>query len=502
MVRALRSLGADAGWFLPSRLEDGYGISDATVGEAGRPRRPPADHRRLRDHGRRRRSRAAIAAGLDVVVVGPPCAARGRRAPGVPDRPPGRRRRTRAPSCAAPASRTSSPRRSGAASAAEDLELVALATVADLVPLRRRESTARARGAGGAREHRATGLAGADGGLAGRSERARRARARLPARAADQRRREDAAGRRGTRAAADRGFRARPRDRARARRKSTSSGVRSSSGSVGRRRSRSRRSASGTRMCSPREGWHPGVIGIVASRIVERYHRPAILIALDGDRPGHGSGRSIPGFDLLGALHGAAGTLESLWRPPGGGRADRRRRTGSRRSARRSSATPKRVLTAELLEPVERIDAIVSGSELGLGLAEELQLLEPCGLGNPARTAARPGRPVRRSAADGGGGAPRPLLGDLGRGQRAGGRVRMRADARRRSRRGARRDLPARAQRLERRRRAAARAPPQPAVQRRRGSRWSASRPRGSTSPRRSASCDRALDGARRRRTG
>ena len=52
------------------------------------------------------------------------------------------------------------------------------------------------------------------------------------------------------------------------------------------------------------EGWHPGVIGIVASRIAERYHRPAILIALDGEL-GTGSGRSIPGFDLLGALHAA-----------------------------------------------------------------------------------------------------------------------------------------------------------------------------------------------------
>ena len=50
------------------------------------------------------------------------------------------------------------------------------------------------------------------------------------------------------------------------------------------------------------EGWHPGVIGIVASRIVERYHRPTVLIALDADTGfGSGSGRSIPGFDLLSA---------------------------------------------------------------------------------------------------------------------------------------------------------------------------------------------------------
>ena len=50
------------------------------------------------------------------------------------------------------------------------------------------------------------------------------------------------------------------------------------------------------------EGWHPGVVGIVASRLVERHHRPAVLIALDADGSGRGSGRSIPGFDLLAAL--------------------------------------------------------------------------------------------------------------------------------------------------------------------------------------------------------
>ncbi len=48
--------------------------------------------------------------------------------------------------------------------------------------------------------------------------------------------------------------------------------------------------------------WHPGVIGIVASRVVERYHRPAVLIALDGDGRGRGSARSIAGFHLLDAL--------------------------------------------------------------------------------------------------------------------------------------------------------------------------------------------------------
>ena len=56
------------------------------------------------------------------------------------------------------------------------------------------------------------------------------------------------------------------------------------------------------------EGWHKGVIGIVASRIAERHHRPVVLVALDGET-GTGSGRSIPAFDLLGGLEACRGHL-------------------------------------------------------------------------------------------------------------------------------------------------------------------------------------------------
>ncbi len=51
-----------------------------------------------------------------------------------------------------------------------------------------------------------------------------------------------------------------------------------------------------------KEGWHPGVIGIVASRIAEKYYRPTVLIATEAGR-GRGSARSIPGFDIYHALH-------------------------------------------------------------------------------------------------------------------------------------------------------------------------------------------------------
>jgi single-stranded-DNA-specific exonuclease len=138
------------------------------------------------------------------------------------------------------------------------------------------------------------------------------------------------------------------------------------------------------------EGWHPGVIGIVASRIVERYHRPAILIALDGAQPGRGSGRSIPGFDLLGALHAAAGELAGY----GGHRAAAGLTVARERVPALAEAIERharQVLTADMLEPVERVDATVSGAELGLALAEELRALEPCGVGNPAPRLLVPG---------------------------------------------------------------------------------------------------------------
>ena len=147
------------------------------------------------------------------------------------------------------------------------------------------------------------------------------------------------------------------------------------------------------------DGWHPGVIGIVASRIAERHHRPAVLIALDGDE-GTGSGRSIPAFDLLGGLTRRAPTCcatAATARP----RASPSSAAGSRRSARRSSPTPRATLAPEDLVPEQRIDAVVPGDALHLGLAEELERLAPFGMGNPEPCAARARRAARRPAADG-----------------------------------------------------------------------------------------------------
>ncbi len=129
------------------------------------------------------------------------------------------------------------------------------------------------------------------------------------------------------------------------------------------------------------EGWHPGVIGIVASRLVERHHRPVVCIALSGEE-GRGSGRSIDGFDLLGGLSACAEHL----RRHGGHRAaaglevDR-----SRLDAFEAAfcAHADAVLGAADLTPVVVADAVVSGDELDLSLAEELRTLGPFGRGNP-----------------------------------------------------------------------------------------------------------------------
>ncbi len=130
------------------------------------------------------------------------------------------------------------------------------------------------------------------------------------------------------------------------------------------------------------EGWHPGVIGIVASRMAERHHRPAVVISLDGEGGGRGSGRSIPGFDLLAGLEACSEHLESF----GGHRAAaglqlRAENVDAFRAA--FAAHAESVLGPEDLRRTERIDAMVGGADLGLDLAEELQRLAPFGMGNP-----------------------------------------------------------------------------------------------------------------------
>jgi single-stranded-DNA-specific exonuclease len=138
------------------------------------------------------------------------------------------------------------------------------------------------------------------------------------------------------------------------------------------------------------EDWHEGVIGIVASRLVERYNRPVVLLA-GGEGLWKGSGRSIPSFDLHGALGGCAQFLE---------------RFGGHRAAAGLSILPEWVepfadafaaeaeglLTPGDLVPTTVVDAVLPrGAKLTLDLCEELRKLAPFGLGNPDVTLLAPG---------------------------------------------------------------------------------------------------------------
>lgn len=131
--------------------------------------------------------------------------------------------------------------------------------------------------------------------------------------------------------------------------------------------------------------WHQGVIGIVASRIVERYHRPTILIAIDEHGSAKGSGRSIPGFHLLEAITACSGHLERF----GGHRyaagvglsADR-----IDRFAAVFEAVTGRILGDTELLPTLEIDGDVCPTGVDLALAQELKRLEPFGAGNPEPT--------------------------------------------------------------------------------------------------------------------
>src|SRR5205085_3960900 len=116
---------------------------------------------------------------------------------------------------------------------------------------------------------------------------------------------------------------------------------------------------------------------------------PAILVALDGEL-GTGSGRSIPGFDLLGALHACAEHLDRYGgHRAAAGLAVRKERIDRLREDLEAHAAA--TLTADQLQPMERIDAVVSGGQLGLDLADELAQLEPCGMGNPSPRLLIPG---------------------------------------------------------------------------------------------------------------
>jgi single-stranded-DNA-specific exonuclease len=133
------------------------------------------------------------------------------------------------------------------------------------------------------------------------------------------------------------------------------------------------------------EGWHPGVVGIVASRLVERWRRPCVVIALDDHGGGRGSGRSISAYDLHAGLAACSEHLARF----GGHRmaAGVELEAGAVDPFRRAlAAHAGAALSPQDLITVERVDAIVPGGDLGLELAEDLERLRPFGMGNPQPT--------------------------------------------------------------------------------------------------------------------
>jgi len=130
------------------------------------------------------------------------------------------------------------------------------------------------------------------------------------------------------------------------------------------------------------DGWHPGVIGIVASRLVERYGRPTFLVGWDGET-GRGSGRSIAGFDLHQALHRVGHHLEKYGgHTMAAGLTIRRERYEEFRVA--FLAVAGQLLGPDDLVPAQRVDLELPLSLVSEDLERLIRYLEPCGPGNPA----------------------------------------------------------------------------------------------------------------------
>ncbi len=129
------------------------------------------------------------------------------------------------------------------------------------------------------------------------------------------------------------------------------------------------------------ENWHAGVIGIVASRIVERYHRPAVLISIE-DGVGKGSGRSITGFDLHAALTRCGDLLQRF----GGHKmaAGLTVEQGKIEELReRFNSVVREELDETDLIPRRRVDLVVALDQIDEDLENLLGYVEPCGIGNP-----------------------------------------------------------------------------------------------------------------------
>ncbi len=402
LVGCLRELGAECDWLIPDRIADGYGLSESNV-------------RRLAERGTSliitvdcgvtAVAEVALAKELGMEVIVTDHHQAGDELPACPILHPALDGYPFAELCGTGvawklacalrrASEVGSPKHSRAAPAARfgdptsdalDLDLVALATVADVVPLVGENRSLVKRGLEEVRRARRPGM-----------------RALMQAAKCDPSRLDES----------DLGFRLGPRINAAGRLYRADAGVelflteddeRAAEIAIELNRANSERRATEREVANAAEAalrdlpehlreapglvvaghdWHPGVVGIVASRMVERYHRPVVVISLDGEGSGRGSGRSISGFDLLAGLEACSEHLGSF----GGHRAAAglELEAGQVDAFREAfAAHAASVLGPEDLKRTERIDAMVGGASLGLDLAEELRQLAPFGMGNP-----------------------------------------------------------------------------------------------------------------------
>jgi single-stranded-DNA-specific exonuclease len=382
LVRTMRELGGQVDWYIPDRLGDGYGLTTAGV-------------ELLAARGTQTlltvdcgitcadEVEAAVRTGLEVIVTD-------HHEPGepVPDCPilhPALSGYPCTQLCATGVAYKLAAALLGEERAAPDLDLVALATVADLVPLTGENRGLVRRGLAEARRAQRPGL-----------------RALMAVAAIEPERLDEG----------DLAFRLGPRINAAGRMHRADAGVELMlTGDPERaaaiaaeldRANHERRGAEREVLAAAEraradlpddladapclvlagEGWHPGVVGIVASRLAETHWRPAVLIGLGSDGRGRGSGRSIPGFDLLAALEACGEHLVRF----GGHRAAAglEIEAGSIGAFRRAFAAHARSLLGEEAPPrVEPVDAVVGGESLGLDVAEQLARLGPFGQGNP-----------------------------------------------------------------------------------------------------------------------
>ena len=133
------------------------------------------------------------------------------------------------------------------------------------------------------------------------------------------------------------------------------------------------------------EGWHSGVLGIVAARLVERYHRPAIVVAFDQRGQGKGSARGIPGFDVCQALAECRPFLVAFGgHPMAAGVTVKKEAFADFRQKFVEVAGG--LIDVKMKVPTLEVDADVSLSQIRLPLLQELERLQPFGMGNPEPT--------------------------------------------------------------------------------------------------------------------